>query len=221
MTEEEFIKAYPRAFHMAEDGSWDSIQKHGLLSTSALLDLYEMQGDERVKIESERRSQSIRVSRPGLPDAVIRDNKPMTVSALGKCLTGGVTPTQWFETLNSRVFFWLSKKRLEGLLGARAYRDRPQTIIELDTASLVKATRDLIQLSAINSGSTIYRPVPRGKDTFQTIEAYPFEKWLAKRARANAVVELTVLGGVKDIMNHVTRVDQCKGGKWKSIWRKV
>jgi hypothetical protein len=65
-------------------------------------------------------------------------------------------PEQWFETLNARVFFWLSRKRLRKLLNARAYRARPQTVLTLDTASLVDANRDRIRLSPINSGATIY-----------------------------------------------------------------
>ena len=35
---------YPPLYHMAAEGSWPSIQRHGLLSTSALLDLYEVCG---------------------------------------------------------------------------------------------------------------------------------------------------------------------------------
>lgn len=219
MTVEELLENYPRVFHMAEDGSWDSIRGHGLLSTSALLDLYGIAGKERHKLESQRRPESVRISRSGLPDAVIRDNKPMTASALDKCLVDGITPTEWFETLNSRAFFWLSKERLDRLLSARAYRDRPQTVLELNTASLVAAHRDNIRLCAINSGATIYNPVPRGADTFKTIEAYPFDEWCAKRKPADAVVELTVLDGVRDIMNHVQAVDHYESGNWTPLWR--
>src|SRR4029077_20238876 len=119
----------------------------GLLSTTALLDLYELGGEERRKLESERRPESVKISRDGLAEAVGRDQKPMTRSALEKCLTDGTTPEEWFETLNARVFFWLSKDRLQGLLDARAYRGRPQTVLTLDTRSLVEANRDRIRLS--------------------------------------------------------------------------
>ena len=40
---ERLISRYPTLYHMAEDGSWESIQRHGLLSTSALLDRFEIE----------------------------------------------------------------------------------------------------------------------------------------------------------------------------------
>jgi hypothetical protein len=43
----ELIARYPRLYHMAEDGSWPSIQAHGLLSTRAMLDHFEVTPDER------------------------------------------------------------------------------------------------------------------------------------------------------------------------------
>jgi hypothetical protein len=42
-------------YHMAEDGSWESIRQIGLLSTSALLDRFEVEGERRYAIESTRR----------------------------------------------------------------------------------------------------------------------------------------------------------------------
>ncbi len=40
LTAEYIADRWPRLFHVAEAGSWPSIQAHGLLSTSALLDLF-------------------------------------------------------------------------------------------------------------------------------------------------------------------------------------
>jgi hypothetical protein len=41
----DLIGRSPRLYHMAEADTWDSIREHGLLSTSALLDLFEIKGD--------------------------------------------------------------------------------------------------------------------------------------------------------------------------------
>ena len=41
------IELYPRLYHMAHAGSWPMIQRHGLLSTTALLDLFEIGGERR------------------------------------------------------------------------------------------------------------------------------------------------------------------------------
>jgi hypothetical protein len=147
LTEEELVSHFPRLWHMAEDGSFESIRAHGLLSTSALLNRYGIAGVERIALESRRRPQSVTISKDGLPNAIVRDQKPMTESALEKCLADDVTPEQWFEILNDRAFFWLSRERLRGLLGARAYRGRPQTVLTVDTADLLRSHGARIELS--------------------------------------------------------------------------
>jgi hypothetical protein len=220
--EEDLLKHYPRLYHMAESASWESVVEHGLLSTTALLDLYGFEGAERRKLESDRRPESVKISREGLPEAVVRDQKPMTRSRLKECLTDGTTPEEWFETLNARVFFWLSKDRLQTLLNAREYRNKPQTVITLDTASLVAAHRDNISLSPINSGATLWTPVPRGPGTFTSIAEFPFEerRKLRKKAIKDAVVELTVMGGVPDIEAHALAAHRVFKGEKQQLWRR-
>ena len=47
MTPELFCEQYPYLFHMAEEDTWESIKRYGLLSTSAILDLLKITGKER------------------------------------------------------------------------------------------------------------------------------------------------------------------------------
>lgn len=219
MKEADLLKYFPRLWHMAEDGSWESIKKHGLLSTTALLDLYGIRGAERKALESERRPESVKIAAKGHAGATVRDNKPLTASALEKCLAPGITPTEWFELLNKRAFFWLSRDRLRGLLKARAYRDRPQIVLTVDTAKLVAAHRDRVELSPINSGSTIYKPQPRGKQTFLSIDDYPFDERRKTRSPKNSVAELVVAGGVPDIAKHLIAVHRIFENKPAELWR--
>ncbi|AUW47200.1 DUF7002 family protein [Rhizobium leguminosarum] len=214
------VQTYPRLYHMAEDGSFPSIQQQGLLSATALLDLYGINGTHREAIEGQRRPESVVISKAGLPDAVIRDNKPMSDSALIKCLLDGVLPEQWYRTLNRKTFFWLHKKRLWKLLGADAYRDYPQTILTIDTASLVASHHDRILLSPINSGSTIMKPQPRGLATFVPIKDYPFHERRKTRPVHNALVELTVDYGVHDIMDHLVAAHQFSNQQLVELWRR-
>jgi hypothetical protein len=220
LNEADLLRHFPRLWHMAEDGSFESILKNGLLSTSSLLDLYGIQGNERLAIESQRRPESVTISRNGFPSAIVRDQKPMTESALKKCLAANVSPEEWFEILNDRTFFWLSRDRLRGLLGARAYRDRPQTVLTVDTASLLKAHKNLIELSPLNSGATIYNPQPRGRDTFLPIEKYPFDERRKTRPIDKSVVELVVRKGVPDISDHLVAAHRIYKGKQQELWRK-
>src|SRR5687767_5678188 len=99
---------------MAAAGSWPSIRQRGLLSTTALLDLFEVTGSERGAIESEHRPDTIRITHPRYGEAYVRDHKPMRESALRQCLQG-MTPREWYRTLNRRVYFWPTEARLSGL----------------------------------------------------------------------------------------------------------
>lgn len=195
---DELVRHYPKLFHMAEAGSWPSIRRHGLLSTSALLDLFGVRGSERNRLESRRRpdSETLRHLQHGV--AVVRDQKPLREGPLEKCLVG-MTLEQWYRTLNRRVFFWLNEERLLRLLSARPYRDRPHDVITVETRSIVERCGARVTLSPINSGSTIYNPRPRGVGTFLAIRDYPFDRMRQSRRLADAVVELAVEGGVEDI----------------------
>lgn len=211
---------FPLLWHMAEPGSWPSIRDRGLLSTSALLDLYEIEGDRRAAIEGARRPSGVVVSKAGLPDAVIRDQKPMNDAALIRCLGDGLAPADWYRILNDRTFFWVSRHRLEKLLGARANRGRPQTVLTLDTRSLVEAHAGLVELGPINSGATPQYPTPRGLRTFLPIGEYDEEGWRKKRGAKDSVVELVVRRGVADVRDHVLAVHDWDGSAFTEHWRK-
>ena len=77
VTPEELAQAYPRLYHMADAQSWESIRKHGLLSTSSLLDLYEVKEKERADIEIRRRPDSVPILHDKHGRAVVRDQKPL------------------------------------------------------------------------------------------------------------------------------------------------
>jgi hypothetical protein len=205
---------------MAAPDSWPSIRDNGLLSTTELLNRFDVVGSERLAIEARHRPDSVTISKDGMGKVIIRDQKPMSDSGLLKCLMNGLRPADWYRILNARSFFWLSQPRLRRLLGARAYRNTPQTVLTIDTRSLVNKHLERVELSPINSGSTIYRPVPRGLDTFMPIEKYDYVFWRKKRNALDAVVELVVRGGVPDIKDHVLAVHDFRDGQSSEIWRR-
>src|SRR4051812_18981479 len=175
---------------MAELGSQPSILKYGLLSTEALLDLFEIQGPQRDALLRQHRSESATITHPEHGTAIVRDQKPMNSTTLGKCLTD-MTPEEWYEHLNKRVFFWVSEDRLERMLAAGAYRDREHTVLELDTGGLLAAYLDNVKLSPMNSGATFpMGATPRGSRTFLSLAEYPWEDRI--RRGLEPVVELAV-----------------------------
>ncbi len=215
----ELLRDCPTLYHMAERGSWPSIREHGLLSTSALLDLYGAQGAERAAIEGQRRPGPVTIERPAFGRAVIRDQKPMSDAGLRRCLTDGLTPEDWYRLLNGKVFFWLTRARLLRLLNAGPYRNAEHDVLELDTASLVAAYREAITLSPINSGTTMRFPVARGRATFLPIGEYPYAYWRTKRPRGERVVELAVEGGVPDILRFTRCVGRTQNGEtWDLLY---
>jgi hypothetical protein len=216
VTQDQLVERYPTLFHMAEAGSWPSIQKHGLLSTSALLDLFEVGGELRAQLESAHRPESVTISHKSHGSAVIRDQKPMDDRGLQKALLDGITPTEWYRTLNSKVFFWVTEKRLNTLLGARAYRNKRHTVLTVNTSTLLSAHASRVLLCPMNSGCTKPNPHPRGRNAFLPMSAYPFEE-RRKKASRDAVVELAVPGGVHDIVQHVQRVEEVGGGQPSSL----
>lgn len=203
---------YPRLYHMAEENTWESIKKHGLLSTSALLDFYGINGELRYSIESKHRPESVKIESENYGFAMIRDQKPLRESALKECLND-VTPKQWYEMLNSRVFFWLTEKRLFTLLSARAYRQKTHCVITINTKDLLKKYSDKIKLSPINSGSTIYNPVKRGSDTFLPLSQYPFDERKKIRGLDNAIAELTVEYSIPEIAEFTVNVAHVRGNQ--------
>lgn len=203
---EELLTDCPTLFHMAQRGSWPAIRERGLLSTTALLDTYGVEGAAREKIEVQHRPSSVEISADGLPLAVIRDQIPMSDAGLRKALPDHLQPSDWYAILNSRVFFWLTQDRLHRLLQAGAYRDQEHDVLEIDTRSLVEAHRARISFCPYNSGSTVMNPVARDENTFARIEDYPYAAWRKKRKRGERAVELTVDYSVPDMVDHVRRV---------------
>lgn len=193
---------WPRLYHMAEAGSWPSVQLHGLLSTSALLDLFEITGLARDAIESARRPESVAIHHPVHGTAWIRDNKPINETVLRRTLVG-MTEAEWYRSLNGRVFFWLTTDRLDRLRGAPPYRQRQHDILTIDTAALLAAYAASVELSHLNSGAV--HPgakYTRGSTTFQPIAAYPWAQRVAVAPR-EPIIELTVPYAIPDVRDFV------------------
>jgi hypothetical protein len=199
-----FCERFPKVFHMAEPGSWESIRRHGLLSTSELLTMFEVEPDERERLEGRRRSDSVTLRHVAHGRVTLRDQKPLSEPKLAKCLADGLTVGHWLRLLNKHVFFWVDESRLDGLRRARAYRYDRQLVLTLDTFSLVNANATRTFLTNRNTGTTSPFAQTRGRDTFLKIEQCP---------RARPVVELAVLDRVFPIVGHVLQAVEVGGGE--------
>ena len=216
---DELAATYPRLYHITSVGSWPNIRRHGLLSTEALLDLFDLDGDFRRSILGAHRPQCVPIEHPLHGRAIIRDQKPLIESRLRDVLQDGMTPREWYAMLNRRAFFWVAEKKAETLRNARAYHGLRQTLMVVDCAKLLSRHGDRVTLCPINSGATRPMAWPRGRSSFLPPSEYPFHELRGKRGRNNAVVELTVEYSVPDIRDFVISVSELGGGfAEQQIW---
>jgi len=208
VTPSELAELYPSLYHMAEGDSWAGIQRHGLLSTEALLDLFEVPPERRHSTLAGQRTGSVVIEHPVHGRAVIRDQKPLIRSKLEGCLQE-CTFDQWLKMLNSRVFFWLCEERLQTLMCAREYCAKTHVVLVLDTLRLANDLQESITLAPMNTGNTRPYAHPRGLGTFSRMADYPFTHRL-HRGLYYTVVELAVEGGVSNVMEYVTQVAEMR-----------
>lgn len=212
---EKMFELYPKLYHMAEAGTWESIQQRGLLSASAVLDLFHVEGDQRMPYELKHRCEMLSVPH-GEPDhIVLRDQKPMPPERLRLALTDGTTPEQWYHLINGKVFFWAEHHRLLRLLNA--YGDDEHDVLILDTRSLITEHQQNVWLCHMNSGNTLPMPHHRGIDIFKRIGDFPAK---VNGRPEKAVVEVVVDRGVPDVAEHALQVirmkrDQVIGQIWQ------
>lgn len=206
MTPEELAARHPLLYHVTEPGAWECIKKNGLLSTSCLLDLFDVKGVKRETIETKRRPTAVVLNHLRHGQVILNDNVPLSEQALAKCLDDGLTPSEWIRILNARVFFWSSKENLSRLLNARLNRKRQREVMVVDTLSLAKVHGDRMELCPINSGATLRKPARRGLSTFTPLLSYNFNDWSRLRGRRDEIREVTVQDQVVDIVQHTVDV---------------
>lgn len=207
MDAERLTALHPVLYHMADARNFESIERRGLLSTSALLDGLGVFGDARVNLEAAHRPNTVALT--GTDGTVwVRDQHPLEPAVLVACLEG-VSPEEWYRTLNSRVFFWPTQERLERML--KAYGRSEQAVFEVDTAGLLERYAFRIELSHINSGyaGSRYPAARRGSHTFVPLEDYAY-------SAKNKIAEVTVRGAVPDIFD-VTRRVTLKHGRSEKL----
>jgi hypothetical protein len=205
VTPKTFSELYPRLYHMAHQDAWEQIQRHGLLSTSSLLNLWGVKGKQRSAVESEVRRNEVELRHPRRGKVVIRDQKPLYEPKLRKALID-CTVQEWCQLLNRRVFFWPTVERLVTHISARGNRGKNHLVLTIDSYRLAAAYEKTITLCPLNSGNTIPFAQQRGKNSLMRMSEYPFQERLA-RGPYYTVVELAVETGVPDILDFVLSAD--------------
>jgi hypothetical protein len=211
MTPGELVRRYPRLYHAARPGTWETVRRHGLLTVSQLVRTSGLPPGTQRELLTRRRDRAVRIAHPLYGPVVLRDQAHLREHVLKGALTDMTVP-EWLEMLNSRVFFWPRLERLRRVLGARASRGVQYEVITLDTASVLERCGPAVRLSAVNSGSAMYPSTgPRGSHTFATVADFPGGRLRLGGARRDAVAEVAVIGGIAAVERHVVRVERYHG----------
>jgi hypothetical protein len=197
-------RAIETVYHLVDAGNWPSVQKSGLMSARRLMEASGKAGDIAPR---RHRSAAQRLA----SGVLIRNQKPMPPAALARCLRSGLKPDDWFELLNSKVFFWLDVERLNRQ--RQACRDAPQIALVVDARRLLAKYVEVATVAPINTGNAMRAAAPRNRSTF-----VPYERWVADGWKDEAIldvpcrpanhrpVELTIDDAVPDIMEFVARI---------------
>ena len=87
----------------------------------------------------------------------------MPPSALKPALDDGLTPGEWYALLNSYVFLWPCRDRMDRQ--RKACGLRPQFVLTFDAEALLTSFAAHAFVSPINSGNARRKPARRGLDT--------------------------------------------------------
>jgi hypothetical protein len=203
-----------RIYHLAEASNWPSIQRHGLLSASRLMEVAGL-----TRADRDRLGRTQRLAHTELRNGVhIRDQRPMPPAALDRCLRD-MGPGDWYAMINARVFFWLGVDRLNRQKAA--CEPRPQIVMAVDTAALVAAYEKRVAVTPINTGNARRKPARRGVATFVPLAEWVKSGWssetatlgIPSRRDSHQPVELTVIDAVPDIMRFVVGIFALPSGQ--------
>lgn len=186
------------AYHLADTENWPLIQRDGLLCANELI--------ARAGLDSSRTYRDHNVQLP--TGAWIRDQRPMPPAALARCLDPGLDPEDWYALVNSKVFFWLSRERLER--HRAACRARPQIVLAIDLPALLARHGARAYVTPFNVGNARRNAASRGHRTFVPIESWRTTRWEPEaraghptRPRSHPPAELAIDHAVPDIMDFI------------------
>jgi hypothetical protein len=193
-----FIKI---AYHLVDIRNFESIQEHGLLSATKLI---EMSANVSPKLNREHRAigQHLDIG------AYIRDQRPMPPSLLSRCLQSHMQPGDWYELLNSKIFFWLDLERLNR--HRNAYRLQEQIVLAVDAREMLSNYGAVAAVSPINTGNAMRAAAKRDRSTFVPYESWVVDAWKSEiipsmrtRPSGHRPAELTIANAIPDIKNYV------------------
>ncbi len=146
---QKYIEKRPFLYHLTcEENAVNIIEKGKLLSTNALIELSGNKEDNKVKRERRLKHYPLLIEGTQL---YLRDQRPISEKALGKCLTDGWNVGDFLYHLNDRVFMWPSLERLWKHFNR--YEAEKPVIFRFLAKDIIEANPH-VKFSRLNSGAT-------------------------------------------------------------------
>jgi len=190
-------------FHLLDDRNWASVGSQGLKSAKQLA---ADSGCDPQALRKHRNSDLVLSS-----GVRIRDQCPMPPHVLAQCLRDGLRPEDWYDLLNSKVFFWLDPKRLNRQRHACAHA--PQRVLVVNATRMLEKHGHRAAVTPINTGNAMRAAASRGLSTFVPWHRWTSDAWVSEnisrlvvRPATHRPVELVIEGGVEDICDYVESV---------------
>ena len=175
---ETLIKKRQYIYHLTSRENVDLILNNRKIdSTVKLITNSNLDDNEKTAVLTTRRVGHFYINNANGDEVMIRDQNPISIKSLNKCLTDGWSSEDFLYHLNNRVFFWPTLKRLN--IHFEKYKEEKPIIFRCLTEDML-ALNDNIKLCHLNSGATRCHhmwggaPPPRGADTFVDIKDFDY-----------------------------------------------
>jgi hypothetical protein len=195
----------PQLFHLTAGDAWQSIAERGLRSATWLVRAHGVDEGRSTELLAAPREQVELIGDAADPlgHAILRDQKPLTLSKLER-LVEGITPEGYIRLINDRVYFYMKAADVERV---RTQREDggPQLLLTFDSRRLLADYSGSVRVAKINTGATIGMQGRRGPRTWLAIDKFP--------GRATEVKEFTVLDGISDVTPYLVSAELWEKGE--------
>lgn len=189
-----FLAKYQQLWHVTDGGAWPTLQRHGLLSTARLVELFGLPDADTVL--STKREEPIVLEDPEIGRAVLRDQSQLSEKKLEAALTDGLTVADWLRKMNGLVPLYADRAARDKMLATYAGQD--SLVVTLNARSLLDHYGVWFKVTAINTGSSYYGSGSRGNSTFLSVQRYDPKR---------PIREVVIDAAIPDLMDHVSRVE--------------
>ena len=209
MTPDQFLDRCKFVCHVGPVGVWEQIAKHGFRTAEQLILESDLSEDERQRLLSTPRRESIRLSVAG-EEVLLRDQGPLFARKdLLSVLGDGLDVSDWVRLLNRRVYFFTDQISMQRLRDKYVELDGAQEVIWLSPLRVIRTEGLCLELTSQNSGAIARRSGPQKvADTFVPFSSFPDRK----------PKELTMVDGLNDLTPVVRAERHFRDGRTDRIF---